>query len=327
VVRPESGPETSMNAIRRNDPCPCGSGKKYKKCCLQQDEARAVAAQPAPLPASDEEEFTTEILPEVDEAVDRLLARVEAGRLEGVEAGLEELLREHPDYYTTNYAMGTYLAMAKRDWERAIPFFETALETFPVMAEAHFNLGSCQMQVGHIAQAVDSLRQALRYAGDDKHITELAQENLQTLEKMVKETTPFKTLDGCVENQRLFDKAFDRLNAGDCRAAIGLFGQVLAQAPDHVQSHGNIALAYARLGQKARALEHLEKALALDPTYAPAIQNRQVIRQMTEGVPQVPSAIVETEYYHERVAAERMGEAEARANRRWWRRLLRLTDE
>jgi tetratricopeptide (TPR) repeat protein len=23
----------------RNDPCPCGSGKKYKKCCLAKDEA------------------------------------------------------------------------------------------------------------------------------------------------------------------------------------------------------------------------------------------------------------------------------------------------
>jgi uncharacterized protein YecA (UPF0149 family) len=23
----------------RNDPCPCGSGKKYKKCCGQQDAA------------------------------------------------------------------------------------------------------------------------------------------------------------------------------------------------------------------------------------------------------------------------------------------------
>ena len=22
---------------RRNDPCPCGSGKKYKKCCMQQE--------------------------------------------------------------------------------------------------------------------------------------------------------------------------------------------------------------------------------------------------------------------------------------------------
>jgi uncharacterized protein YecA (UPF0149 family) len=23
--------------IGRNDPCPCGSGKKYKKCCLNKD--------------------------------------------------------------------------------------------------------------------------------------------------------------------------------------------------------------------------------------------------------------------------------------------------
>jgi hypothetical protein len=28
----------------RNDPCPCGSGKKYKKCCLAKDEAQAMKA-------------------------------------------------------------------------------------------------------------------------------------------------------------------------------------------------------------------------------------------------------------------------------------------
>ena len=27
--------------VGRNDPCPCGSGKKYKKCCLSKDEASA----------------------------------------------------------------------------------------------------------------------------------------------------------------------------------------------------------------------------------------------------------------------------------------------
>ena len=27
---------TTNNKIGRNDPCPCGSGKKYKKCCLKQ---------------------------------------------------------------------------------------------------------------------------------------------------------------------------------------------------------------------------------------------------------------------------------------------------
>jgi uncharacterized protein YchJ len=28
-----------MDKTGRNDPCPCGSGKKYKKCCLPMHEA------------------------------------------------------------------------------------------------------------------------------------------------------------------------------------------------------------------------------------------------------------------------------------------------
>lgn len=30
-----------MAKTGRNDPCPCGSGKKYKQCCLPKDEAAA----------------------------------------------------------------------------------------------------------------------------------------------------------------------------------------------------------------------------------------------------------------------------------------------
>jgi len=30
-----------VSEVGRNDPCPCGSGKKYKKCCLEKDEAQA----------------------------------------------------------------------------------------------------------------------------------------------------------------------------------------------------------------------------------------------------------------------------------------------
>ena len=38
-----------MKSVGRNDPCPCGSGKKYKKCCLDADAA--VPAQvKSPLP-------------------------------------------------------------------------------------------------------------------------------------------------------------------------------------------------------------------------------------------------------------------------------------
>ena len=31
-----------MARVGRNDPCPCGSGKKYKNCCLKKDRARRI---------------------------------------------------------------------------------------------------------------------------------------------------------------------------------------------------------------------------------------------------------------------------------------------
>ena len=41
----------------RNDPCPCGSGRKYKQCCLDKDEAtiraahaKSIAEAPEPSP-------------------------------------------------------------------------------------------------------------------------------------------------------------------------------------------------------------------------------------------------------------------------------------
>jgi hypothetical protein len=45
----------------RNEPCRCGSGKKYKHCCLAKDEkkdaaARAKAAKAAEAPAAPAEE-------------------------------------------------------------------------------------------------------------------------------------------------------------------------------------------------------------------------------------------------------------------------------
>ena len=30
--------------LGRNDPCHCGSGRKYKQCCLEKDESKARAA-------------------------------------------------------------------------------------------------------------------------------------------------------------------------------------------------------------------------------------------------------------------------------------------
>ncbi|MGH7944601.1 MAG: SEC-C metal-binding domain-containing protein [Opitutaceae bacterium] len=45
----DAGPvQARLKETGRNDPCPCGSGRKYKKCCLTSDEAsaRQIAANP-----------------------------------------------------------------------------------------------------------------------------------------------------------------------------------------------------------------------------------------------------------------------------------------
>jgi hypothetical protein len=39
------------NDLGRNDPCHCGSGKKYKQCCLSKDEEAARKARAGEQPA------------------------------------------------------------------------------------------------------------------------------------------------------------------------------------------------------------------------------------------------------------------------------------
>ncbi len=52
--------DTRAKRPGRNDPCPCGSSKKYKRCCLSgveaaEREARAEEAAELPPPATEEQ--------------------------------------------------------------------------------------------------------------------------------------------------------------------------------------------------------------------------------------------------------------------------------
>ena len=91
-----------MAKVGRNDPCPCGSGKKYKRCCLEKDEAaaRALAAAPPAVAeeiadkldaAYEEDEFTAESNAAVD--------LVHAGKLDEAEQAARALLERYPDVH------------------------------------------------------------------------------------------------------------------------------------------------------------------------------------------------------------------------------------
>ena len=96
------------DAPGRNDPCPCGSGKKYKKCCLDKDKEavakQAVSPRAAPptraawdrLSPSEQDEIA-EGAQELDDISNGALDKIEAGRYEEAEKLCDELLRDYPD--------------------------------------------------------------------------------------------------------------------------------------------------------------------------------------------------------------------------------------
>ena len=287
-----------MDKPGRNDPCLCGSGKKYRKCCLPREEA----ARPRVQAEKPSEPWMAEMRPELDERVDEVLGRLQQGAGRAVESEIKSLPAENPGYHSTQFAMGVHLAMVMKDYAGSIPFFERAVGIFPPFPEAHFNLGNSALKICDIPKALGAYRAAIRFSNGTDGIADLARNELQGLEKILLKSSPFPSLDAYVANAQLFDQAFVCLSRGDHAQAVQLFKQVLAPYPHgHVQSFGNLALAYAGLGQKAAALECLEKALALDPGHEPAISNRRIIENMREGEPSLPGSIQEIHYYAERL--------------------------
>jgi tetratricopeptide (TPR) repeat protein len=297
-----------MNKPGRNDPCPCGSGKKYKKCCLSRDEA----ARPRVAAENPGEKFVAELRPDLDEAVDRVLEKMELGAGRAVEPEIKALLEKHPRYHMTHYLMGVYMAVVMEDPVGAIPFFEKAVQIFPPFPQAYYNLGCSARLACDFPKAVKALRAALRYPQDDDVTAERARKELHFIETTLLKSSPFPNLDAYLANATLFDEAFVLLTKQDFEKAAQLFNRVLGENPKHVQSLGNLALAYAGLGRRAVAMECFERALALDPGYEPAIINQRMVAQMREGEPFIPDGVQETYYYLERLKRERSNPDAAR---------------
>ena len=79
-----------MAKIGRNEPCHCGSGKKYKKCCEPRDQQAATERARLLTALSDE-------ATEFDELSDRVSELIDAGRLDEAEPLARQLEAEYPD--------------------------------------------------------------------------------------------------------------------------------------------------------------------------------------------------------------------------------------
>jgi len=97
--------------LGRNDPCPCGSGKKYKKCCAGKSEFIKTVA-PTPSECS------------------QLAVLFNAGRYEEMEIRAHSLVEQYPVSGLVWKALGTSLNMHGKD---ALAAVKKATERRPSM--------------------------------------------------------------------------------------------------------------------------------------------------------------------------------------------------
>jgi tetratricopeptide (TPR) repeat protein len=110
-----------MAQVGRNQPCPCGSGKKYKRCCLAKDEALASERLRAQAVVHDLWEDD-----DLDETSNAVVDLIHAGRLDEAEAAARDLLLRYPDVVDGLERLGMVYE-ARGDRKQAADYYRQAV--------------------------------------------------------------------------------------------------------------------------------------------------------------------------------------------------------
>lgn len=121
--------EAARRKIGRNEPCPCGSGKKYKKCCLARHErARAL--------------------------------------LRGTQA--RDFQPKKPEESLPEHAVKGFDLLAAARYEDAIAHALTLLQSYPEDDRLHDTLASAYLAVGKLPEAEEICRARWQVAKEEK---------------------------------------------------------------------------------------------------------------------------------------------------------------
>ncbi len=221
----------------RNDPCPCGSGKKYKKCC--QDRFEAPSASQAMRKNSEAAALNIPAKASAPTAaeINQLVALFNAGSHVEMERKARLLVERHPNSGVAWKALGLSLQMQGKD---ALHALQKATELFPDAA-AHNSLGNALLDLGQLDGAVENYSRALEIKPDFAE----AHNNLGNVLRSI---------------GRLDD-------------AMASYRRALEIKPDFAEAYSNLGVTFHDLGRLAEAEANYRWALEIKPDYALAHYN------------------------------------------------------
>jgi tetratricopeptide (TPR) repeat protein len=132
--------------VGRNEPCPCGSGKKYKQCHGALGSVSATAPASTPVDA--------------DARVASGLGRHQRGDLAGAEGDYRAALAVAPEHPTALHYLGVILYQ-RRELDGALPLLTRSAQAVPGEPEFHNNLGLALAAADRTDEAIASYRRAL----------------------------------------------------------------------------------------------------------------------------------------------------------------------
>lgn len=125
-----------MAKVGRNDRCPCGSGKKYKKCCLAANEAAELAARQerrlaAAVAVADHlphhhPRLCKDCNAAIDAAANTVIALIDAGKFDSAEHAAQALVERWPDVHDGYDCFGM-VYQAKGDKRQAAEYYRKVI--------------------------------------------------------------------------------------------------------------------------------------------------------------------------------------------------------
>jgi predicted TPR repeat methyltransferase len=128
----------------RNAPCPCGSGKKYKQCCLSE-----VSAVQSIRDATEKSKL-----------LKIGITNHQAGNLREAETVYRQALLLDTNDCNVLHLLGL-LAIQKNKPEQAIEFLGRVISINPSLYSAHFSLGNVYQSQGKFGEAITCFHQAI----------------------------------------------------------------------------------------------------------------------------------------------------------------------
>ena len=218
---------------------------------------------------------------DIETVAEEALGLINTGHLREGEIKIGELLRCYPFSPFTHFAMGVVHALQGK-YESAINSFNTASSINSEYIEAHFNKAVAYKKQFDLENMIKSFQEVIRRGRPDDGLVFEARHFLDDVGKGIQASHGID-LETYLVGHEIFDKAFSCMEKKEWEEALQGFKACIGKIKNHHQSYGNMGLCWAMLGQKTKSLEALNKALEIDPSYEPAIENKILVENLKEG--------------------------------------------